>query len=165
MRPRRGDRRRLGQPGGAGRGGPGRLGAGRAEARPAGGGGLSPAAVAALSDRRNPGARTMSWRGAALLGTRLVRSGSSSAGRLGGAAGAAASGYGVRRAGHGGWGSAWRGGLAGVWTERWARAPLSPAPGGPWVQSAEGPRRAAGAQEGWGAVNDALRGCAFSRIL
>nr|XP_035940068.1 ubiquitin carboxyl-terminal hydrolase isozyme L5 isoform X2 [Halichoerus grypus] len=36
----------------------------------------------------------MSWRSAALLGTRLVRSGSSSAGRLGGAAGAAASGMG-----------------------------------------------------------------------
>ncbi|XP_027469482.1 glutaredoxin 2 isoform X1 [Zalophus californianus] len=36
----------------------------------------------------------MSWRRAALLGTRLVRSGSSPAGRLGGAAGAAASGMG-----------------------------------------------------------------------
>lgn len=43
-RPRREDRRPLGQPGGAGRGGPGRPGAGRAEAGPAGGGGLSLAA-------------------------------------------------------------------------------------------------------------------------
>lgn len=71
--------------------------------------------------------------------------------RLGGAAGAAFSGYGARRARHGGFGvggSAWRGGLAGVWTERWARAPLSLAQGGPSVPSAKGPQRAAGAQEG-----------------
>lgn len=93
----------------------------------------------------------MSWPRAALLRTRLVRSGSGSAGRLGGAAGAAFSGYGARRARHGGFGvggSAWRGGLAGVWTERWARAPLSLAQGGPSVPSAKGPQRAAGAQEG-----------------
>lgn len=52
----------------------------------------------------------MSWRRAALQGTRLVRSGSGSgsAGRLGGVVGAAASGYGARRAGHGGFGVARR---------------------------------------------------------
>lgn len=50
-RPRREDRRPLGQPGGAGRGGPGRAGAGRAGAGPGGGGGLSLAAVSTLSAR------------------------------------------------------------------------------------------------------------------
>uniref|UniRef100_A0A8C0S942 Glutaredoxin-2, mitochondrial n=1 Tax=Canis lupus familiaris TaxID=9615 RepID=A0A8C0S942_CANLF len=91
----------------AGRGGPGRAGEGRGRRRWGRGPGRGRGgAGAGLAEPGSPGPRppdapTMSWFRAALRATRPVRSwsgsgsGSGSAGRLGGAAGAAASGYGA----------------------------------------------------------------------
>lgn len=136
---------RLGSPAGRGEAGPAAQGPGvRRRGPPAEAGSPSPRAAAGRSDHV-----------LAQLGAAGDEAGSERE-RLGGPArpggrscglwvrGAAGKTRGLWRGG----GSAWRGGLAGVWTERWARAPVSLAQGGPRFPSAEGPRRAAGAQEG-----------------
>lgn len=150
-----------GSPAGRGEAGPAAQGPGvRRQIRPAEAGFLQPRSH--FLGSLGPGGRTMSWLRAALRGTRLVRSGSASKGGFGGVVGAADSGYGARRAEHGGFGEARKR------VRRGAEASQGSGPSGgrgrlfSWRRV--GPRKAAGAR-GWWAVNDALNRSAFLRIV